>query len=434
MLSQTTILEAMQYDRFNLSNPLNTAQAPAYTITYQYAGSSAPPDLPTNSSYSGWQALQQAEKEQFEAALAHIESFLNVTFSETHNATDPDLNVATVDLPGSVIGNGGYSVNYSGATLTSWDGFVAFDNSLDLSSPDWMSLLLHELGHAMGLCHPFEGASAYDSNLYTVMSYQPNPINGVDSDAMMLFDVFALLNIWGAASYNDGETRYTGCRTNTVDSVWDSGGIDTFDAADRTHSVRLDLREGAFSSFDSAQDVVITFGTKIENAYGAQANDSLIGNSLNNHLHGRAGKDYLSGRSGDDRLQGGSGRDHLRGGSGEDRLIGGRHGDRLFGGTGDDTLIGNSGWDRLDGQRGDDRLVGGRGRDTFIFRNDGGADTIADFTSGTDRLKIVGYGTLDDLLNAADDTADGVLFDFGNGDSLLLVDVTLASLGDDFIF
>ena len=437
MLSQNEIIEAMQYDRFHFSNPINTAQEGRIQISYQFAGGGAPGDLPTAGQYGGWRGLSPAEKASFEAALAHIETFLNVDFVQVQRTADPDLNVAAVALPGATIGNGGYSVHYRGNTITQWDGFVAYGADLDLSAHRNMDLLLHEMGHALGLHHTFEASQElpdpYDSNLYSVMSYRPNPLNGEDSDAMMLFDVLALQDIWGAAAYNEGDTTYTGCRTQTVDSLWDSGGVDTLNAKGRNSSVSLDLRQGAFSSFDADHDVVITFGTEIENAFGAKGSDRIVGNELDNLLLGKGGRDYLSGKQGNDRLQGGYGRDTLKGGNGEDYLIGGGKGDQLRGGNGDDKLVGNRGWDRLHGQGGDDLLVGGRGRDTFIFKNQGGNDTVRDFSVADDRLKILSYGTSRQLLEQATDSADGVLFDFGDGNSLLLRDVTLAVLSDDFL-
>lgn len=437
MLSRDEIIEAMQYERFHISNPLNTTDSAPIKITYQYAGGSEPDDLPTSADYDGWRRMRTAEKASFEAALEHIESYLNVDFVQTKRTSDPDLNVAAVSLPGATIGSGGYSIRYQGENITQWDGFVAYDATLDLSSESYTDLLLHELGHAMGLRHTFEADTPlpgqYENNLYSLMSYRANPMNGEHSDALMLFDVIALQDIWGAAVNNENDTRYTGCRTNTVDSIWDSGGIDALDATGRTTAVTLDLRQGAFSSFDADHDVVITFGCEIENAYGARGNDRIIGNDLDNLLRGHGGRDLLAGKAGDDRLEGGSGGDTLWGDHGDDMMFGGRGGDRMRGGAGDDWLSGNRGQDLLDGQAGDDFLIGGRGKDVFIFKNNGGSDTVADFTPGKDQLNIIGHGDIDRLLDQAHDTDKGLLFDFGAGDSLLLYDITLDSLGDDFL-
>ncbi len=437
MLSRDDIIQAMQYERFNLSTPLNTTGSAPIQITFQYAGGSAPGDLPTATEYDGWRRLSDAEKAKFEEVLAHIECYLNVEFVKVQRTSDPDLNVAAVTLPGATIGNGGYSINYQGDTITSWDGFAAYDADLDLTSDSYVDLLLHELGHAMGLRHTFEADPAlpeeFDSNLYSVMSYRANPLNGEDSDGLMLFDVLALQDIWGAANYNEGDTHYTGCRTTTVDSIWDSGGTDALNATGRSTGVTLDLREGAFSSFDAENDVVITFGTKIEDAYGAQAADLIFGNNLANLLRGHGDRDLLVGKAGHDRIEGGMAGDTLRGDWGNDSLFGGAGGDRLNGGKGDDFLSGNKGQDRLNGQAGDDLLIGGLGADVFIFESAGGQDTVDDFKIGKDRLDIIGEGGIDDILEQARDTAEGVLIDFGEGDSLLLRDVTLTGLGEDFL-
>jgi hypothetical protein len=437
MLSCEKIIKAMQYERFHISDPLNTTQSKPLQITYQYAGGSAPDDLPTSADYEGWRRMKTAEKSSFEAALAHIESYLNVEFIQTKRTSDPDLNVGAISLPGATIGSGGYTVHYQGDRITQWDGFVAFDATLDLTADSHTDLLLHELGHAMGLQHPFEADPAlpdqYENNLYSLMSYTANPYNGKHSDGLMLFDVLALQDIWGAAENNTDNTSYTGCRTTTVDAIWDSGGIDVLNATGRTHAVTLDLRQGAFSSFDAENDVVVAFGAKIENAYGAKGNDRVIGNDLDNLLRGHGGRDLLAGKGGDDRLEGGSGGDTLWGDQGDDLLFGGRGGDRMRGGSGDDRLSGNRGQDLLDGQAGDDFLIGGRGKDVFIFKHQGGADTIGDFTPGKDMLNIIGHGDMPRLLDQARDTDKGLLFDFGAGDSLLLEDVTLSALGHDFL-
>lgn len=71
---------------------------------------------------------------------------------------------------------------------------------------------------------------------------------------------------------------------------------------------------------------------ELENAWGGEGNDILIGNSVNNVLVGNGGHDYLEGREGED---------WLFGGAGNDILDGGRDGirDHLFGGAGQDTFV-----------------------------------------------------------------------------------------------
>jgi len=170
-----------------------------------------------------------------------------------------------------------------------------------------------------------------------------------------------------------------------------------------------------------------------QGAGGAAGADVITGDARTaNSLYGGAGDDALNGGLRDDRLAGGAGNDRLNGNAGHDLLIGGE---------GDDELDGGAGNDRLEGGGGTDRLTGGWGDDTFVFRRGDGADTVMDFridaAAGRDRieLRIDRFDDLGDVLSTAAQTADGVWFDFGGGDTLLLRGATLSSVaGDWFTF
>lgn len=428
MPTKTEILTSLQFPLFNTLDPVNTTGSARFTITYEYAGTSEPADLPTSSTYTGWRDFTTAEKAAFRAALDHIETFLNVSFVEVSGDSDPDINVGAVDIPGSTIGWGGYSASYFGSSFSEWDGYVVYDNTLDLSAEAQVNLLLHEMGHAMGLRHPFGSdsplPSEFENNRYTIMSYTDNPDNGLRSDAVMLYDVFALQDIWGEAEFNEGRNVYTGARTDTVDVIWDTGGRDKLDASDRFSAVTLDLRAGKFSTFDALHDVVIAFGTRIEIAAGGSGGDTIIGNAKNNKLTGNDGVDSLRGLGGDDTLLGGSGNDSLLGNSGRDVLVGG---------SGDDTIQGGQGRDVIKGMTGTDTLLGNAGRDKFVYKSGHGTDRIGDFQDDTDTLRIIGYGDADAVLAKATEVAGDVVFDFGLGNVLTVADITIAALSDDLI-
>ncbi len=445
MTSQADIIEAMQFTFFHPFDPINTTGSGRETITWQFAGTSEPADLPTDTTYSGWTAFEAAEKAAFKAVLAHIETFLNVDFVEVSSSSDPDLNVGKVTFPGTTAGYGGINYNFSGTTILSLDSYVLYDNSLDLSLDAYTNLLLHEMGHALGLKHPFSSPTlpaGEDSNKYTVMSYTENPDNGEFSDAMMLYDVLALQDIWGAADYHTGNSRYTGSRTDTVDTVWDTGGTDIFDAGAKTTDVTLDLRQGHFSMFGTYDDVVIAYGTKIENAKGGSGDDTIIGNTLANELNGGTGNDTLRGGGKGDTLKGGAGRDILDGGKGNDTLIGGGRGDTLKGGSGKDALRGDAGNDKLrggngddtlKGQAGNDKLWGNGGADRFVFGDGGGKDTIKDFQNNVDEIKITGHGSKSSILSKASNVSGDVVIDFGGGDILTILNTTVVEITDDIL-
>ena len=64
--------------------------------------------------------------------------------------------------------------------------------------------------------------------------------------------------------------------------------------------------------------------------------------------------------------------------------------ENAYGGDGDDVLIGNTVANVLNGGRGNDQLTGGAGNDIFEFGRGFGSDVIQDFVIGQDRLYFDG--------------------------------------------
>ena len=219
------------------------------------------------------------------------------------------------------------------------------------------------------------------------------------------------LNGGSGNDYLDG-----GAGNDTLDG---GSGNDTLDGGDGDDTasyangfgVEVDLRIITAQTLNpsfSQRDTLIS----IENLTGSAYNDHLIGNSGANVLIGGDGDDTLNGGAGSDTLDGGDGNDtvsyvgHSTGVSAnslvrilnfhEDELrnieniTGSAHDDFLTGDAGDNTLNGRAGADELRGLDGDDELNGGDGDDTFKFETGFGADTITDFTRGSDTLDFSG--------------------------------------------
>jgi len=414
MPTRNQILAAMQFDHIQAFLPLNTRGGQPYEITYQFAGNSQPGNAIW--SYNGWTPFTNAQKNAVRAVLTQVETFLNVDFVEVRGDPDADLDFGRVNASGWA-GQGGLWLQGS-TNNPNYDGQVVFDRTFDLLGWEGTHVIVHEVGHALGLDHPFEGSvlpAAFENNHYTVMSYTSDPHSGVRNDSMMLYDILALQDIWGAASHANGNTVYNGRGNQDVRVVWDTGGIDTFNAATAANRVELDLRPGRFSTFGTYEDVAVAYGVRIENAIGSRYSDLIQGNRENNLLQGRNGHDRIIGDAGNDRIFGQGGNDVLIGGSGHDVLLGSVGRDALNGGTGNDAM------------RGQD------GADTFVFRAGYDRDRILDFTDDVDRIRIIGEGTRAQVLAQADEVNGHVRFNFGDGDILIVLNTTINELRDDLI-
>ncbi|MFC3180375.1 CAP domain-containing protein [Cypionkella sinensis] len=158
-------------------------------------------------------------------------------------------------------------------------------------------------------------------------------------------------------------------------------------------------------------------------------NLTLLGNaSLNAGGNGTA--NVMTGNAGNNRMDGAAGNDRLLGMNGNDYLIGG---------SGHDTIIGGNGADRIDGGTWNDRLTGEAGADTFIFANNFGLDTIADFSRAAgDRLTFddqIWGGTVltaqQVVAQFAHVVAGGVTFEFSANEVITLTGLTsTAGLAD----
>ena len=293
-------------------------------------------------------ALTQPQQAAFRSALQLWSDVANVKFMEV---SETSYNVGDLRIAWTSASNAfsdgsepwGWAYYPDGNWPSGGDIWIS-DLISDTDSNPWTTgsynalSLLHELGHALGLKHPFEGSinlnSIQDNKTYTVMSYtdasnniypSAEYVDGistwisyyVEPETPMVLDIAAIQYLYGAnMTYRTGDDTYTFDPTVPFfKTIWDAGGSDTLSASNFSLSCTLDLTPGSYSSlvipeasdnggiaatYDGTDNLGIAYDCIIENAVGGSANDILIGNSANNSLTGNGGNDWLRGSTGID--------------------------------------------------------------------------------------------------------------------------------------
>jgi serralysin len=299
---------------------------------------------------------------------------------------------------------------------------------------------MHELGHALGLKHSNETAgvanvavpSAHDDSEYTIMSYRSyvgaSTTAGYSNEdygypqTYMANDILALQTMYGANyTTQSGNTVYTwsptsgqefingvgqlapgggtGNSANRIyETIWDGGGIDTYDLSNYTTNLSINLNPGASSLFSAVQRADL--GDNQNLGYDHYAS----GNVYNAYLYNGDVRSYI---------------DNATGGSGNDAILGNAIANVLNGGSGNDTITGGGG---------NDTIVGGAGADTAVYSGNRANYTFA-YNAGTQAF------TISDQRSGSPDGIDNVsgveYFQFADGTfaSSSFISVTIESFG-----
>lgn len=367
--------------------------------TFRYVFPAVPPSyVDQGKDSAGYRQLTATQQRNAVAVLNYLEEIIDVKVRETGNPDQPNTFAIAMNQQ---IATGGYARS-PGTDSQDSDILLndySFNSTLSHGSHG-ASTFVHELGHALGLKHPFEEPDAdgdiapppylqgsEDQGRWTMMSYNRTP-----AEYKLTFselDIAALQYLYGPSKKSrTGDNTYV-YKTAAPNFIWDGGGEDMIDASSSYAAVAIYLEPGyqGFNWFfgksdqiTSAGQITVNFGTEIENLIGSAYDDFLVGNWLDNEIHGNDGNDRIYGQQGDDSLVGGDGDDELSGWTGNDRLTGGDGSDELDGGDGLDLAV-------FSGRK-DDYSVTGNENGIIIVVADSASESGTDELSGVERLEF----------------------------------------------
>ncbi|WP_339873364.1 M10 family metallopeptidase C-terminal domain-containing protein [uncultured Brevundimonas sp.] len=312
------------------------------TVTYAFR-STAPGTMPSDT--GGFSQFTSLQITATLLALTAWSDVANVTFLRVDDGAGYSNNATILFSNYSTGSDGAAAFAYTpgNAATSSNSGDVWINNTLSYNATPVIlgygqQVLLHEIGHAIGLSHPAAynasagGTVTYtndaiyfeDSRQYSVMSYFSETNTGADyrtgggtrqyAAAPMLDDIAGAQRLYGAnMSTRAGDTVY-GFNSTAVQpwfnasttsalifAVWDAGGTDTLDFSGYAMAQTIDLRQGAFSSVGGlVGNVAIALGAVIENVVGGTGADTIRGNSAANRINGNGGNDVIDGGLGID--------------------------------------------------------------------------------------------------------------------------------------
>ncbi|WP_247968338.1 M10 family metallopeptidase C-terminal domain-containing protein [Bradyrhizobium sp. 195] len=339
-------------------------------ITYSF------PDAASDYSNPYYGGSSEPTKSGFASVPTQIQAAINYAIGLILSYTNADIqyagtNGADIMIAQSPAANPTAYAYYPGNYASGGDAWFGTQYNFSLAKLGnyYFTTALHELGHALGLKHSQEAGgpanvavpSAHDDSEYTVMSYRSyvggSTTSGYTNEAYgysqtyMANDILALQTMYGADyTTQSSGTVYTwnpttgqefingvgqlapgggagGSANRIYETVWDGGGVDTYDLSNYTTNLSINLNPGASSVFSSVQLAYLGDGhyasgnvynaylyngdarSYIDNATGGSGNDTIIGNAIANTLNGGSGNDTITGGGGNDTILGGTGSD-----------------------------------------------------------------------------------------------------------------------------
>jgi hypothetical protein len=213
-----TLLDSL-VERWNVGSPLGTA----VSVTYSFMTARPPYGGTDDGNGTGFSQFNTAQKTAVRQIFEKLQQEIGVTFVEVSDSNASHGQIRFGSNFQSVSSGYAWLPNSTGDDLGGdvWINQASPSSLAPVSGNDGWTVLVHEIGHALGLKHPGNynagvGASAAPGNYlgsaednvnYTVMSYT-DAIGGQPREWYAEYDLLALKTLYGARSYNAGDTAY----------------------------------------------------------------------------------------------------------------------------------------------------------------------------------------------------------------------------------
>jgi len=356
---------------------------------------------------TNWEELSNQQKIAVRNITTELNKLLDITITETSDEGMIRFNIVELEEEG-VMGFSFYPRDGIGGDVFLSQEFnnPNSDYKLGLNSGENGYLTIaHELGHALGLEHPFEGnvklPDSEDDINHTIMSYTSRDhilpkfsiedstihleFNSLNPDLYSLYDISALQAIYGANTQTalEDDSYQVSYSDYKIQTIWDAGGRDKINLSSTLGSSTIDLHGGTINSADQySLNQIISLHQEYINKSSANSwiKDSIT--ELYNKDLLYTGKNNLS-------IAQGVIIEDVTTGAGEDTITDNEVNNYISTGRGDDKIyLGAGGYDTIDG---------GEGNDTLYIDLDSNQFTLQEISD--EKYRLVADDFMADFLN-----------------------------------